>query len=434
MPHLTRFKVKPSWDARPLSHEDVDEDVVKDIAVSIRRSTRSTNPSNNKATPHDRHSRLQRRTASKRTRSRQEANRERHSTSVGLSSSDSEPRPAPRGPKAIRRRRSTAIGLSSYDSEPRPAPRRPKAIRRWHSTAIALSSPDSEPCQASRPKVIRPRRSTSIGLSSSDSEPVKASRAKRSRLNKAGFSTSTSHEHQDRGPSLTNEYSERQTRSKSLRTTSPQAFPSNADKATTTTDQERPSRTAVSEDRKPAIKDNPVANNTSTSNVDTKLFGAFLDFIKNNKNLVQDYISQLPYRDATNPSLEPSKDDSVPSLTVQANIVGFQALPSPSSESSESDWQGPAQPVSATTKASNHVRAAARKAGLTGTELLDRYGNGEIDIAGQRARSEVLSGEERCGRCVMQDERCVRVVKDEYFKGDACIGCRRRKHRCCFSG
>lgn len=156
-------------------------------------------------------------------------------------------------------------------------------------------------------------------------------------------------------------------------------------------------------------------------------------FIRENKDLVQDYISQLNQQDSIDPPSTTSDGSPTTEISpsTQLHERNFSGSSSNTSSSSAISPQPASEPSHMTPL--QHIKAAMKVKGLSQADLVTRYGRGELRIAGKKAESEILKGQHRCTNCQKTDAECLRVRRDEFWLGKACMKCRLSKGKCTFA-
>ena len=223
--------------------------------------------------------------------------------------------------------------------------------------------------------------------------------------------------------------------------------------------------TAASNAAHPVTVQSPNGNETNTDmvypHIEIDLGRIFLDFIKENKDLIKGYNSRLPYTE-----LDLSKEflgfisknqdlvksymsrlaDQVPinTLPLSSNAVSTSPQPSTDSDRTFSDSASSSdeadidddlpQPTMALDPAtrSQHIAAAMKETDYSKPELLASYGRREIPIGGRWAQRVNLLGSNKCDRCRrLPASPCVQFAKEDMFQnGLSCVGCRTSKVKC----
>lgn len=167
--------------------------------------------------------------------------------------------------------------------------------------------------------------------------------------------------------------------------------------------------------------------------VESGLTNTIFRFIRENKVLVEEYISQLNQRDAIK-SQSTISDGSPTSDIFQSTQPTERNAADSSSNTSSSSATSP-QPASQSTHMTHpqHIKVAMKVTGLSQSDLVTRYGKGELRIAGKKAKTKILKGQQRCTRCQKADAECLKVECDEFWSGRACIECRLHKSKCTFA-
>ena len=166
-------------------------------------------------------------------------------------------------------------------------------------------------------------------------------------------------------------------------------------------------------------------------NVELDLAQKFLRFTSENQNVVQAFISftnRVPRNTPPPPSHAVAKSPRKPS---DSNRTISDWVTSLDDSENDADHLQLAIDLNSKTR-SQHIAAAMKATGYTNSELLASYSRGEVQIGGQWAHRVKLSGLQRCDRCRRLEHRsCVQFRKeDTYFHGLACVGCRSSKVGC----
>ena len=79
------------------------------------------------------------------------------------------------------------------------------------------------------------------------------------------------------------------------------------------------------------------------------------------------------------------------------------------------------------------INQAARLHDIRRQKLLGLYGQGELEIDGQRAEFKVVSRSERCQTCMEAKRDCYRVSKDRFYTANTCALCFQMSKGCSFN-
>ena len=76
---------------------------------------------------------------------------------------------------------------------------------------------------------------------------------------------------------------------------------------------------------------------------------------------------------------------------------------------------------------------AAKNYNIRRQKLLGLYGQGELEIDGQRADFKVVPQSESCQTCIDAKRYCYRVRKDRFYTANTCAVCFQMSRGCSFN-
>lgn len=94
----------------------------------------------------------------------------------------------------------------------------------------------------------------------------------------------------------------------------------------------------------------------------------------------------------------------------------------------------PLQPEPSGKSPKQHIEDTRRATGLKIQTVLGKYGQGDLEINGQKAGYTVVDRSERCGTCAIIKRDCFRVMPDQFWQSATCASCYKNGQRCNFVG
>ena len=181
------------------------------------------------------------------------------------------------------------------------------------------------------------------------------------------------------------------------------------------------------------------AYNSRLPYIELDLSQRFLRFTSENHGLVQAFISRTTRQGPAKPPAVSSKGIAV-LISPRPPLGSVRTIPNSTASSDETDNNNdaspPPQPVVdlKKTHSSQHIAAAMKTTGLNKLDLLNSYGRGEVAIGGQWAQQVNRVGAKKCHRCrELAKSPCTQVARgDAYYHGIACVRCRTMKMKCSF--